>query len=44
MELLTAELRAQLPALYSQEHNQGPTVHCLCPVEHKQCYAPAAVM
>jgi hypothetical protein len=28
MELLTAELRAQLPALYSQEHNQDPTVLC----------------
>lgn len=28
MELLTAELRARLPALYSQEHNQDPTVHC----------------
>ena len=28
MELLTAELRARLPALYSQEHNKDPTVHC----------------
>ena len=28
MELLTAELRARLPALYSQEHNHDPTVHC----------------
>jgi hypothetical protein len=28
MELLTAELRARLPALYSQEHNQDPTVYC----------------
>jgi hypothetical protein len=28
MELLTAEMRARLPALYSQEHNQDPTVHC----------------
>ena len=28
MELLTAELCARLPALYSQEHNQDPTVHC----------------
>jgi hypothetical protein len=27
MELLTAELRARLPALYSQEQNQDPTVH-----------------
>ena len=27
MELLTAELRARLPARYSQEHNQDPTVH-----------------
>lgn len=26
MELLTAELRAQLPALYSQETNRDPTV------------------
>jgi hypothetical protein len=28
MELLTAGLRSQLPALYSQEHNRDPTVHC----------------
>ena len=28
MDMLTAELRARLPALYSQEHNQDPTVHC----------------
>jgi hypothetical protein len=28
MELLTAELRGRLPALYSQEHDQDPTVHC----------------
>jgi hypothetical protein len=27
MELLTAELRARLPALYSQEHDQDPMVH-----------------
>jgi hypothetical protein len=27
MELLTAELRARLPALYSQEGNQDPVVH-----------------
>ncbi len=27
MELLTAELRSRLPALYSQEHNQDPIVH-----------------
>jgi hypothetical protein len=28
MELLTAELRASLPALYSQEHKSDPIVHC----------------
>ena len=28
MQLLTAELRSQLPPLYSQEHNQDPVVHC----------------
>ncbi len=28
MELLTAELRASLPRLYSQEHNEDPIVHC----------------
>jgi hypothetical protein len=28
MELLTAELRARLRALYSQEHKIDPTVHC----------------
>src|ERR1700719_1251931 len=27
MKLLTAELRAQLPPLYSQEKNEDPTVH-----------------
>lgn len=27
MELLPAELRAQLPPLYSQEENKDPTVH-----------------
>jgi hypothetical protein len=33
MQLLTAELRAQLPKLYSQEKNQDPTVACkfFCP-------------
>ena len=28
MQLLTAELRANLPPLYSQEHVADPTVHC----------------
>jgi hypothetical protein len=28
MELLTAELRATLPPLYSQEHAADPIVHC----------------
>jgi len=28
MKLHTAELRASLPPLYSQEHNQDPVVHC----------------
>ena len=28
MKLLTEELRAQLPALYSQEHNRDPVVYC----------------
>lgn len=27
MELLPAELRSSLPALYSQEENENPTVH-----------------
>ena len=27
MKLLTAAFRAQLPALYSQEYSQDPTVH-----------------
>src|SRR5712692_2156256 len=27
MELLTDELRAQLPPLYAQENNKDPTVH-----------------
>jgi hypothetical protein len=33
MELLTAELRALLPPLYSQENNKDPTVVCkfFCP-------------
>jgi len=33
MQLLTAELRSQLPPLYSQEHNKDPTVHLkfFCP-------------
>jgi len=33
MKLLTAELRAQLPPLYSQEKNKDPTVHVkfFCP-------------
>ena len=33
MQLLTEELRAQLPALYSQESNKDPTVHAkfFCP-------------
>ena len=33
MQLLTAELRSQLPPLYSQEHNKDPTVHAkfFCP-------------
>jgi len=44
MQLLTAELRAQLPPLYSQENNKDPTVHVLCSTGHKTCYAPAAVM
>lgn len=28
MELLTEELRSQLPALYSQENTRDPMVHC----------------
>ena len=28
MKLLTEELRRRLPALYSQESNKDPTVHC----------------
>jgi hypothetical protein len=33
MQLLTAELRSQLPPLYSQEKNKDPTVHLkiFCP-------------
>jgi hypothetical protein len=33
MQLLTAELRAQLPPLYSQENKKDPTVHAkfFCP-------------
>lgn len=33
MELLTAELRSRLPALYRQEHNPDPDVHAklFCP-------------
>ena len=33
MKLLTEEVRAQLPRLYSQEHNKDPTVHVkfFCP-------------
>jgi hypothetical protein len=44
MKLLTAELRAQLPPLYSQEKNQDPTVHALCSAKHKACYVLATVM
>jgi len=44
MQLLTAELRAQLPPLYSQETNKDPQVHLLCPAEHKQTYVLATVM
>ncbi len=44
MKLLTAELRAQLPPLYSQEKNQDPTVHVLCSAQHKTCYVSATVM
>jgi hypothetical protein len=28
LKLLTEELRASLPPLYSQEKNEGPVVHC----------------
>lgn len=28
MELLTAELRASFPPLYTQENNKDPVVHC----------------
>ena len=34
MELLTAALRASLPALYSQEGNPDPRVHGLCSTGH----------
>jgi hypothetical protein len=44
MQLLTDELRQRLLPLYSQEAEDNPVVHCLCPTEHKQCYVPAAVM
>jgi hypothetical protein len=44
MQLLTADLRARLPALYEQEKNDNQTVHVLCSTGHKQNYAPAAVM
>jgi hypothetical protein len=44
MKLLTDELRARLPPLYSQEAETDPMVVSLCSAEHKTCYAPAAVM
>jgi len=44
MKLLTKEVRAELPPLYTQEKNEDPTVYVLCSAEHKTCYASAAVM
>ena len=44
MDLLPEELRKTLPPLYSQESSGAPAVYALCPVKHKQNYAPAAVM
>jgi hypothetical protein len=44
MQLLTAELRAQLPALYEQEKNDTQTVFCLCSTGHNAYYASAPVM
>jgi len=44
MKLLTDELRARLPPLYSQESEQDPMVHALCCRQHKACYAVLTVM
>jgi hypothetical protein len=44
MKLLTDELRARLPQLYSQEAEQDPMVHVLCFRQHKTCYAVLTVM
>jgi hypothetical protein len=41
MQLLTAELRSQLPALYSQEKDKNPTVHAkfFCPWSNSTWFA-----
>jgi hypothetical protein len=44
MQLLTAELRAQLPAIYAQTDNPDPLVRLLCSREHKAYYAALSVM
>ena len=37
MKLLTDELRLLLPPLRTQDGSANPTVHLLCPAEHKAC-------
>jgi hypothetical protein len=44
MKLLTSELRAQLPPLYSQEKNEDLTGWALCSQEHKTRYVSATVI
>jgi hypothetical protein len=44
MALLSAELRARLPALYSQDVNRDPIVYALCCAQHKAYYAALTVM
>jgi hypothetical protein len=44
MKLLTDELRARLPPLYSQEAEAEPIVYALCGAQHNWYYAVLGVM
>jgi hypothetical protein len=44
MKLLTDELRARLPPLYSEEAEADPIVYALCCAQHKAYYAALGVM
>jgi hypothetical protein len=44
IELISDELKATMPGLYSQENEPDPIVRVLCSPEHNACYAAAKVM